>query len=274
MLRLEFQGQLEWELMLGYFAARAIPGVEQVGSGTYRRTVMIGGKPGVIELTRGGPEHLLLSGDGRGRKRARRIFSLDAPVEAANEHLRADPTIGPLVRARPGLRVPGTWDPYETAIRAIVGQQITVAGASTIMGRIVERFGAPLPVGGQGAATHTFPPAELLASADLSGLGLTRARQEAIGAFATGVAGGVVSLEAGQPLAQLIEAITAIPGLGPWSAHYIALRLGEPDAFPATDLGLRRALEKVAPGRRLDELSPSWSPWRSTAAVHLWFAGG
>lgn len=276
MLRLEFQGPLEWEAMLGYFAARAIPGVEHVGAGRYRRTVVIGGQPGVIELTRGGAGHLLLRADGRGGERARRIFSLDAAVEEANEHLLADRIIGALVRARPGLRVPGTWDPYETAIRAIVGQQITVAGASTIMGRIVERFGAPLPDGGQAGTTHVFPPAELLASADLSGLGLTQARQAAVRAFATAVAGGEVRLDERQPLDQLIAAITAIRGLGPWTAHYVALRLGEPDAFPAADLGLRRALRAIAPEATepLGRLAERWSPWRATAAVQLWFAGG
>lgn len=276
MLRLEFQGPLEWEAMLGYFAARAIPGVEHVGAGCYRRTVVIAGQPGVIELTRGGAEHLLLRANGRGEERARRIFSLDAPVEEANEHLLADPTIGALVRARPGLRVPGTWDPYETGIRAIVGQQITVAGASTIMGRIVDRFGARLPDGGRDGTTHTFPPAELLASADLTGLGLTQARQAAVRAFATAVAADEVRLEERWPLDRLIAAITGIRGLGPWTAHYVALRLGEPDAFPAADLGLRRALRAIAPDATepLGRLAERWSPWRATAAVQLWFAGG
>jgi AraC family transcriptional regulator of adaptative response / DNA-3-methyladenine glycosylase II len=278
-LRLAFDGPLEWDTMLDYFAARAIPGVEHVGSDSYIRTVVIGEDPGVIELSRGGPDHLLLrahlphwQGLIHIVQRARRIFSLDAPVKEANDHLRADPTIGQLVRARAGLRVPGTWDPYETAIRAIVGQQITVAGATTIMGRIVGRLGTPVPGIGQLGVTHTFPTAELLAGADLSGLGLTKAREAAIHAFAAAVASGEVVLDSSRPLDELVGSLTGIPGLGPWTAHYIALRLGERDAFPTDDVGLRRGLQKLAPDRTLAGLSPGWSPWRATAAVQLWFA--
>jgi AraC family transcriptional regulator of adaptative response / DNA-3-methyladenine glycosylase II len=282
-LRLAFDGPLEWDAMLNYFAARAIPGVEYVGAGCYRRTVVIAEHPGVLELTRGGADHLLLRAhlpQWQGLihivQRARRIFSLDAPVEEATRHLETDPTIGGLIRARPGLRVPGTWDPYETAIRAIVGQQITVAGATTIMGRIVARVGRRVPGLDELGVTHMFPPAEVLASADLSGLGLTQPRQAAIRAFATAVAGGEVVLDSSQPLDHLIRAIVAIPGLGPWTAHYIALRLGERDAFPANDVGLRRGLRAVDPGgsEPLGHLAERWSPWRATAAVQLWFADG
>ena len=282
-LRLAFDGPLEWEAMLDYFAARAIPGVEHVGEGCYRRTVMIAEHPGVLELTRGGADHLLLRahlphwhGLIHIVQRARRIFSLDAPVEEANGRLAADPTIGGLVRARPGLRVPGTWDPYETATRAIVGQQITVAGATTIMGRIVARLGRCVPGLDELGVTHTFPPAEVLASSDLSGLGLTQSRQAAIRAFAAALAGGELVLDSSQPLDHLIEAIVAIPGLGPWTAHYIALRLGERDAFPANDVGLRRGLRAVEPSgtEPLGQLAERWSPWRATAAVQLWFADG
>jgi AraC family transcriptional regulator of adaptative response / DNA-3-methyladenine glycosylase II len=282
-LRLAFDGLLEWEAMLAYFAARAIPGVEHVDSSCYRRTVEIGGHPGVLELTRGGPDHLLLrahlphwQGLIHIVQRARRIFSLDAPVQEANERLEADPTIGALVRARPGLRVPGTWDPYETAVRAIVGQQITVAGATTIVGRIVARFGRRVPGLDELGVTHTFPPAEVLASADLSGLGLTLARQAAIRAFACAVASGDVALDSTRPLDEVVDALVAIPGLGPWTAHYIALRLGERDAFPANDVGLRRGLRAVDPdgSEPLGRLAERWSPWRATAAVQLWFAGG
>jgi AraC family transcriptional regulator, regulatory protein of adaptative response / DNA-3-methyladenine glycosylase II len=282
-LRIGFDGPLEWEAMLAYFAARAIPGVEHVGGGCYRRTVVIGEDPGVLELSRGGPDHLLLrahlphwQGLIHIVQRARRIFSLDAPVREANRLLGADPMMGPLVSARPGLRVPGTWDPYETAIRAIVGQQITVAGATTLMGRIVARLGEPVPGLDQLGVTHTFPPAEVLASEDLSGLGLTQARESAIRSFACAVAAGEVALDSSRPLDQLIDALVAIPGIGPWTAHYVALRLGERDAFPADDVGLRRGLRAVDPGcsEPLGRLAERWSPWRATAAVQLWFAGG
>jgi AraC family transcriptional regulator, regulatory protein of adaptative response / DNA-3-methyladenine glycosylase II len=174
------------------------------------------------------------------------------------------------------LRVPGTWDPYETAIRAIVGQQITVPGATTIMGRIVARLGRPVPGLDQLGVTHTFPTSELLASADLSGLGLTGARERAIRAFATAVADGDVALDGGQPVERQIEALAALPGLGPWTRHYIALRAGERDAFPADDVGLRRGLRAVdaACSEPLGRLAERWSPWRATAAVQLWLAGG
>jgi AraC family transcriptional regulator, regulatory protein of adaptative response / DNA-3-methyladenine glycosylase II len=282
-LRLAFDGPLEWDAMLDYFAARAIPGVEHVSEGCYRRTIVIAEHPGMLELTRAGSDHLLLRAhlpDWQGLihivQRARRIFSLDASVDEATRHLEADATIGGLVRARPGLRVPGTWDPYETGVRAIVGQQITVAGATTIMGRIVARLGRQVPGLDELGITHTFPPAETLANADLAGLGLTQARQAAIRAFASAVAGGEVVLDRAQPLDHLVEAIVAIPGLGPWTAHYIALRLGERDAFPANDVGLRRGLRAVDPGctEPLGRLAERWSPWRATAAVQLWFADG
>jgi AraC family transcriptional regulator of adaptative response / DNA-3-methyladenine glycosylase II len=282
-LRLAFDGPLEWNAMLEYFAGRAIPGVEHVASGCYRRTVVIAEHPGVLELTRGGAGHLLLRAhlpNWQGLihivQRARRIFSLDAPVEQANAYLERDPAVGGLVRARPGLRVPGTWDPYETAIRAIVGQQITVAGATTIMGRIVARLGRRVPGLDDLGVTHMFPSAEVLASADLSGLGLTQARAAAIRAFATAVAGGEVALDSSQPVDDLVETLVALPGIGPWTAHYIALRLGERDAFPANDAGLRRGLRVIDPGgtETLGRLAERWSPWRATAAVQLWFADG
>jgi AraC family transcriptional regulator of adaptative response / DNA-3-methyladenine glycosylase II len=282
-LRLAFDGPLEWDAMLDYFAARAIPGVEHVGPGCYRRTVLIAEHPGVLELTRGGPGHLVLRahlphwhGLIHIVQRARRIFSLDAPVEEATAHLVDDPVIGGLVRSRPGLRVPGTWDPYETAIRAIVGQQITVAGATTIMGRIVARLGRRVPGLDELGVTHTFPPPDVLASSDLSGLGLTQGREAAIRSFAAAVADDEVALDSSHQLDDLIESIVSIPGLGPWTAHYIALRLGERDAFPANDVGLRRGLRAIDPGRTepLEQLADRWSPWRAAAAVQLWFADG
>jgi AraC family transcriptional regulator of adaptative response / DNA-3-methyladenine glycosylase II len=240
---------------------------------------VIGDDPGLLELTRGGPDHLLLRahlphwhGLIHIVQRARRIFSLDAPVEEACAHLRGDPTIGALLR--PGLRVPGSWDPYETGIRAIVGQQITVAGATTIMGRIVERLGTAVPGLSQLGLTHTFPPAEVLASSDLHGLGVTGARAAAIRSFAAAVAADEVVLDRSRPLEELVRSITALPGLGPWTAHCIALRLGERDAFPADDVGPRRALKRIDPGctQPLARLAERWSPWRATAATNLWLA--
>jgi AraC family transcriptional regulator, regulatory protein of adaptative response / DNA-3-methyladenine glycosylase II len=275
-LRLPHQGPLDWDAMLAYFAARAIPGVEHVSGGTYRRTIVVDGDPGVLELAVGGDDHLVLvvhlpHWDELVHlvARARRIASLDLDLDEPLGRLAHDPTIGPLLSARPGLRPPGTWDPFETGVRAIVGQQVSVAAANTITGRLVDRFGTP--VGGlrQLGLTHAFPAATTLAEADLSGLGLTGAREEAIRAFARAVVGGNVVLDNSVPLEQLVESVTAIDGLGAWTAHYLALRAGEPDAFPAIDLGLRRALDRAAEGSRAAD---RWRPWRALAATHLWMA--
>jgi AraC family transcriptional regulator of adaptative response / DNA-3-methyladenine glycosylase II len=282
-LRLAFTGPLDWETMLAYFRARAIPGVEHVSNTAYRRTIVVDGNPGVLELTRAAADKLLLrahlphwEGLIHIVQRARRIFSLDAPVVEAATHLSHDPLIGPLITARPGLRVPGTWDPFETGVRAIVGQQVSVAGATTIIGRLVRRLGQPVPGLGALGLSHTFPPADELATAEIGGLGLPRARARAIQQFARAVKRGGVPLDRSVPLERLVDAITAAPGLGPWTAHYIALRLGERDAFPADDLGLRRALKRLKPQDTpsLVQLASHWSPWRATAATQLWHAQG
>jgi AraC family transcriptional regulator of adaptative response / DNA-3-methyladenine glycosylase II len=272
--------------MLGYFALRAIPGVEVVAGGTYRRTVVVDGDPGVIEVSRGGDDHLLVRGRLRDEeglvhvgRRVRLIMGLDADVELARAHLAGDPTVGPLVAARPGLRVPGTWDAFEIGVRAIIGQQVTVAGASTLTGRLVERHGKRVPGATPPGLTNTFPSAETLAEADLDGIGLTRARIRAIRGFAAAVAEERVRLDPSAPLDELVGSITAVPGVGPWTAHYIALRIGEPDALPASDLGLRRALAGASAAAVLpsaDELTAradAWRPWRALAAVHLWSSG-
>jgi AraC family transcriptional regulator, regulatory protein of adaptative response / DNA-3-methyladenine glycosylase II len=272
--------------MLGCLALRAIPGVEVVAGGTYGRTVVVDGDPGVIEVARGGDDHLLLrahlraeQGLTRVARRVRLIVGLDADVEAARAHLATDPMVGPLVAARPGLRVPGTWDAFEIGVRAIVGQQVTVAGASTLTGRLVERHGERLPVRAPPRLTHTFPSAATLAEADLDGIGLTQARARAIRGFAAAVVADRVRLDASVPLDELVGSISAVPGVGPWTAHYIALRIGEPDALPASDLGLRRALAEAGAAAVIpsaDELTAraeAWRPWRALAAVHLWSSG-
>jgi 3-methyladenine DNA glycosylase/8-oxoguanine DNA glycosylase len=178
------------------------------------------------------------------------------------------------MRKRPGVRPPGTWDPFETGVRAIVGQQVSVVGAGTITGRIVARHGTPVPGLQPLGLTHLFPSPSTLATADLNDLGLTSSRAAAIKAFARAVTDQAVPLDRGSSLDQLVESVTAIPGLGPWTAHYLALRLGEPDAFPATDLGVRRSLSRAV-GQPVDvrqgeEMARRWQPWRAYAATHLW----
>ena len=282
-LRLPFEGPLDWDTMLGYFALRAVRGVECVADGVYRRTIVVDGAPGVLELSRGGADHLLLrahlprvEGLIHVVQRARQIFGLDRDPRPADEHLSADPIIGPLVHDHPGLRVPGTWDPVETGVRAIIGQQVSVAGASTVMARLVERAGTPVPGLAQLGLTHTFPSAAELAEADLDAIGMPTARAAAITSFAAAVDKGEAALDGSLGLDELVAALCAVRGVGPWTAHYLALRLGEPDALPVADLGLRRAARPDAPlsTAALAEASEAWRPWRSTAALRLWLSEG
>jgi AraC family transcriptional regulator of adaptative response / DNA-3-methyladenine glycosylase II len=233
---------------------------------------VVAGDPGVLELLPGGDDHLDLvihlphwEGLVHLVARARRIANLDLDLDEPAAHLAADPVIGPLFSARPGLRPAGTWDPFEAGVRVILGQQVTIAAASTIAGRLVDRLGTPVQGLRKLGLTHTFPAPTTVADADLDGLGLPRARQETIRSFARAVSEGAVRLDGSVGLDELIRSLTAIDGLGPWTAHTLALRLGERDAFPATDLGLRRALDEPSVADR-------WRPWRALAATHLWTA--
>ena len=278
-LRVPFEGPFDWDALLSYLAERAIPGVESVADGTYRRTIVVKGSPGVLELCRGDAEHLhLIAHLPRWGElihlvqRARRLAGVEADLEEATEELRGDPIIGPLVRARPGLRVPGTWDAFETGVRAIIGQQVSIAAANVIVARLVRRFGKPVPGLQEMGLTHTFPSSDTLADADLSDLGLSRMRAEAIGQFAHAVAADQIRLDRSVGLEPLVESMTTIPGVGEWTANYVALRLGERDAFPASDLGLRRALD--VPASHAATIAERWRPWRALAATHLWLTQG
>ena len=277
-LRLPFEGPLDWAALLSYLGTRAIPGVESVADGTYRRTIVVEDSPGVLELRVGDRDQLILVAHlphwgelTHIAQRARRIAGLELDLAEATEHLGRDPRIGPIVRARPGIRVPGTWDAFETGVRAIVGQQVSIAAANTITGRLVQQLGTPVagltPMG----LTHMFPSAETLADADLGELGLSRSRARSIRFFARAVAADDVRLDRSVGLETLVDSITAIPGLGEWTANYVALRLGERDAFPAADLGLRRALKTQTTDPAT--VAERWRPWRALAAMHLWLAG-
>ncbi len=284
-IRLPLSGPLAFREMLGFLRTRAIPGVEAVTEGTYRRTVAIDGDPGVIEIDQLDPETLLLrahlphwEGLFDVVRRARRIFNLDGEVAAANELLSADPRLGPLVARRPGMRPPGTWDGFEVGVRAIVGQQVSVRGATTIIGRIVARYGTEVEGLAPLGLSRLFPGPEALAGAEMDGIGMPATRVAAIRNFAAAVAEHRLHLERRAPLEGLVGEITEVPGLGPWTAHYLALRLGEPDAFPASDLGLRRALGTAGgePPRpsEVEQVATAWRPFRAWAALHLWTQPG
>lgn len=277
-LRLSYHGQLDWAALLHCLAAQAIPGVEHVSTHGYRRTVVVDGDPGVLELRPGRPGHLVLvahlphwEGLIHVVGRARQIASLDEDPDAPARWLAGDQLIGPLVTSRPGVRVPGCWDPFEVGVRAIIGQREPMAAASTQ--RLIRRLGTPLPGLGQFGLTHCFPAAEAVAAvaaAELAALGLGSATAATIVTFAGAVASGRLELDRSAGLDQLVSSLTAIGGLGIRCAHYIALRLGEPDAFPAVDLAVRRAVTAPGLAGPIEAFGRSWRPWRALAATHLW----
>jgi AraC family transcriptional regulator of adaptative response / DNA-3-methyladenine glycosylase II len=207
---------------------------------------------------------------------ARHAFDTAADPGLVAQALGRDAVLGPLVKRRPGLRVPGAWDPFECAVRAVLGQQVSVVAARTLAKRLVERAGRRVTSSSDAALSHVFPDAAAVAAASLDGLGLTSARVAALKALAAAVVSGTLDLRG--PAEQVTAGLTALPGFGPWTAQYIAMRgLGEPDAFPGGDLVLRRvAAQGAAPlsTRGLDALAEAWRPWRAYAALHLWRAAG
>ena len=281
MVRMSYVGELDWDAILGYLRERAIGGVESVEGGMYRRTFVSGGDLGVIEVSQGGPGELWLRahlphwGDLLHIvQRVRRIFSLDADVGAAHSRLNADPVMHALVGAHPGVRVPGAWDPLEVGIQAIVGQGRHSAQAKAILERLVNEYGRPAPGLTPLGLSYTFPTASTLAGAPLAGLGLAEGADDTIRVFATRVADGTIHLDRSVPLRDLVASLTAVRGLNSVTADYIALRMGETDAFPASDLRLRRALAQLTgermTARTIVGLAEQWRPWRAQAAAHLW----
>jgi AraC family transcriptional regulator of adaptative response / DNA-3-methyladenine glycosylase II len=239
-LRLPHTAPYDWPATLAFLATQAIQGVESIEGDTYRRTIALDGAPGMIELTPGGADHLLLrahlpywEGVIHVVARAARLAGIDADPVLARAQFATDETLGPLVAARPGLRVPGAWGPFEVAVRA-------VAGAET--DELVQRYGTPVPGLGHGL-THAFPSAEVLADTG-----------EPVAALAKAVLSGQVTLDGGERLDDLVRALTSVPGVSPTAAHRIALRLGARDACPV-------------------EGSDDWRPWRARATVHLVSAG-
>jgi AraC family transcriptional regulator of adaptative response / DNA-3-methyladenine glycosylase II len=267
--RLTFRPPLAWAELLAFLTPRAIPGVESIADGTYRRTIEVDGFTGALEVWRDGEQLIarfhLPRWDGliHHVARVRRLFDLDHdPADVARALGRA-PALAPWLE---GLRVPGSWDPFEAGVRAIVGQQVSVTGATTTMGRIAADHGTPAsglePLG----LVRRFPSAEALAEADLP---MPGRRAAAVRSFAAAVVDGRLDLDGALPLAELEEQLLALPGIGPWTAQYLALRLGYADAFPASDLGLLRSLGGVTASESAVR-AEEWRPWRAYAAVRLW----
>lgn len=281
-LRLAYRPPYDWTAIQDFFARRALPGVERVSRESYTRTVSVHGDSGWIEVKPAADADALdLSVHGLGATallaaafRIRQVFDLAADPVDVRRTLGDDPLLKPLLRRRPGLRVPGAWDPFELAVRAVLGQQVSVAAARTLAARLVAAHGRPLPAPAQGL-THLFPDATTLATADLTGIGLTRARALAVNALAEAVADGRVVLEDAAGADELRESLTRLPGIGPWTAEYVAMRaLSEPDAFPAEDLVLRRMAGSRRPltAKMLLARAERWRPWRAYAVLHLWRA--
>ena len=292
-LRLACREPFDGRSLLRFLAARAIPRVEEVAHDRYARTVRVPGGSGVVELTpppatpgggnrraapagrASGAQVLLrvrltsLRGIGQVVSRCRQLFDLDADPQAIDATLAADGALAPLVAARPGLRVPGAYDGFELAVRAVIGQQVSVAGASTLTGRLAARHGTRLDgaAGPGGPLSVLFPRPAELADADLAGLGLTTARQATLRALAAACAAGRLNLGPGTDREETAARLAELPGVGPWTVAYVLMRTGDPDAFPGSDLGLRRAMERLGlePGR-----AGRWRPWRAYAALHLW----
>jgi AraC family transcriptional regulator of adaptative response / DNA-3-methyladenine glycosylase II len=282
-LLLRYQPPYDWPTMLDFLRRRAIAGIEMVSANTYSRTIAFDGAQGTVTVAQAEGNALRamvrfpkLSALPAIIARLRRVFDLGADPVAIAAHLARDPVLAPLVKARPGLRVPGAWDGFELAIRAVLGQQITVVAAQKLAARLVAAQGKKLREP-DGALTHVFPDPKALAKADLAALGMPRSRAVALSAVAKDAIAHPQLFDATGSLDDAVARLRAIRGVGEWTAQYIALRqLREPDAFPASDIALIRAIAKQeGRGYSSTELlsrADCWRPWRSYAAQHLWSA--
>jgi len=276
LFRLRFRPPYDWKGMLAFLAPRATPGVEEVVNGIYRRTISLDGCDGCFEVSLDEGSNVLVVrlqfGDPRSlffiTERIRIMFDLNADWAAIVQNLRTDPVLVTQVDSGPGLRVPGCWNGFELATRAILGQQITVKGATTLAGRMVSSFGKPFS--SANGLTHLFPTPEILADASLSSIGLTGARAGTIRALARAVCEGRIIFERVVDSDAFLNRLCEIPGIGKWTAQYVAMRaLGEPDAFPSGDLGLLHSMALGSP-HQLERHAEAWRPWRAYAAMYLW----
>jgi AraC family transcriptional regulator, regulatory protein of adaptative response / DNA-3-methyladenine glycosylase II len=283
-LRLPYRKPYDFSSLLTFFSRRAIPGVELVDEKSYTRRFSLGDAVGMLNVKQADGDALTLAVDFPDTAqlqticaRVRRMFDLDADIAAINKHLSKDLRLRACVRRNRGQRLPGGWDGFEIAVRAVLGQQISVAAARTLASRIVERFGtsATFP---DGQTMNLFPSPQALSDVDLAVVGLPRTRAKALNTIARAVSDGTVDFRPEQSLAHFVESWTQLPGIGDWTANYIAMRaLSHPDAFPAADLVLRKAVTddgSLAPLKELHAMAQAWQPWRAYATLHLWRSMG
>ena len=283
-LRLPYRAPYDWDAIIAFLAARAIPDVESVRDGTYARTVHLDGAAGAIFVQRG--DGAFLQATVRFPRlaslpaiiaRVRRVFDLAADPSVIGAHLAEDELLAPLIAARPGLRVPGAWDGFELAIRAVLGQQITVSAARGLAAKLVALVGTPIEDARAHAAglTHVFPSAARVAQADLSRLGMPRARIRALQSLAQAHVDDPALFSVRRNLDAAIEQLCALRGIGEWTAQYIAMReLRESDAFPVGDVALLRAMSNLCgsptTAQEMLKRAEHWRPWRAYATIHLW----
>ena len=286
-VRLGYRPPYDWDAMLGFLAPRAVLGMEVVANGRYERTIAFGDDRGWLSVEAGSGNTLRATvriGDLRILPAIiaclRRVFDLAADPVAIGTHLSQDPLLQPLIAVRPGLRVPGAWNGFELAMRAIIGQQISVAAATRLLGKLVAAYGEPLtdPAARDRGLSHVFPSPHCIAGSDLAALGMPAARKTALSRLAAAVAADPDIFGPRRSLDDAITALRGLAGIGEWTAQYIAMReMREPDAFPAADIGLLRAMAdadgvRPSPSALLAH-AERWRPWRAYAALHLWASG-
>jgi len=278
-VRLPFRQPICPDNLFGHLAATAIPGVEEWRNGAYRRTLRLPNGPGVVTL-RPGPEYIAcqlaltdLRDLAMAISRCRRLLDLDADPVAIADQLRGDRELAPLIDKAPGRRVPRTVDAAELAVRAVIGQQVSTAAASTHGARLAERYGEPV-VDPEGGLTRLFPDLAVLAETDMAALAMPATRRQSVATLARAVASGALDLGAGADWHLARSVLATMPGIGPWTIELIAMRgLGDPDAFTPTDLGVRQAAAALglpASPAALTKRAEQWRPWRAYAVQYLW----
>lgn len=281
---LPYRPPFAWQQFHAHFALRRLAGVECLDVGHYRRSLRLNGRAGWMDIRPLAEEpalrlelHLEGADDVTAlTAKVRKMFDLDNDPQAMAAQLAVDPILRPLLEAWPGLRLPCAFDPFEQAVRAIVGQQVTVKAAVTITGRLVQRLGETLENAAADGPQRLFPTPRAIAEANLDGIGMPGKRVATLQGFAAAVADGALALHVDDGAEGLVQRLRGLPGIGPWTAEYVALRaFGEADAFPAADLGLLKSPVWGATGidaRELQRRAENWRPWRAYAAIYLWQA--